>query len=116
MLFSFYNLDHPGTAQRRSELLSAHRSYLARFAAQMAFVGPLFAEDHETISGSLLVLDFPSMKEARDFIEAEPYTKAGLYVSVQIREFRNRWKQMTGFPPSTLTVLDGLLCGDNPAA
>lgn len=116
MLFSFYNLDNAGTAERRNELLSAHRAYLARFAANMAFAGPLFADDHETVVGSLLVLDFPSLEAARDFIEDEPYTKAGIYMSVQIREFHNRWKQMVGFPPSTLTVLDGLVRGENPAA
>jgi uncharacterized protein YciI len=116
MLFSFYNLDNVGTAGRRSELLSAHRAYLSRFAANMAFAGPLLAEDHETIAGSLLVLEFPSLKAAQDFIEAEPYTRAGIYASVQIREFRNRWEQRVGFPPSTVTVLDGFFGGGNPAA
>jgi uncharacterized protein len=116
MLFSFYNLDNAGTAEGRNRLLADHRAYLSRFAANMAFAGPLFADDHETVVGSLLVLDFPSLEAARDFIEAEPYTKAGIYASVQIREFHNRWKQMVGFPPSRFTVLDGLFRGENPAA
>ena len=116
MVFSFYNLDNSFTTERRTELLGAHRAYLSRFAANMAFAGPLFADDHETVVGSLLVLDFPSLEAARDFIEDEPYTKAGIYASVQIREFHNRWKQMVGFPPSSLTVLDGLLRVENPAA
>lgn len=51
MLFSFYNLDNAGTAERRTELLGAHRAYLSRFAANMAFAGPLFADDHETVVG-----------------------------------------------------------------
>lgn len=98
MLFSFYNLDDPEKAFLREKLLVSHREYLSRFSEQIAFAGPLFKEDNETIAGSLLVLDFPTMKCAQDFINGEPYTAAGLYASREIRVFKNRWPQKTGFP------------------
>ena len=115
MLFSFYNLDRADPGKRRQELMAEHRAYLSNFSRQIAFAGPLVAQYGETIIGSLLVLEFPSLREARHFIEAEPYTQAGLYASVNISEFRNRWEQKAGFPPSKLTVLDGLFSGNNPA-
>lgn len=97
MLYSFYNIDSVGTSLR-AELRPAHRAYLAKFADQFAFAGPLLAEDGVTPIGSLLVLDFCSSREARAFIEAEPYTVAGLYSSVSIRPFVNLWEQRKGFP------------------
>jgi uncharacterized protein YciI len=88
MLYSFYNIDAPGT-DLRAKLRPAHREYLAKFAEQFAFAGPLLAEDGVTPVGSLLVLDF---------IKAEPYTVAGLYASVSMWPFLNLWQQRKGFP------------------
>lgn len=97
MLFSFYNIDHPGTAIR-TRLLTEHKAYLARFADQMAFAGPLFEEDGKTPVGSLLVMDFDDRSSADAFIAAEPYNQAGLYQRICIRPFENRWPQKVGFP------------------
>ncbi|MDO4683358.1 MAG: YciI family protein [Lautropia sp.] len=97
MLFSFYNIDHPGT-DIRARLLSEHKAYLARFADQMAFAGPLLAEDGKTPVGSLLVMDFDDRPAAEAFMASEPYGQSGLYQSVSIRAFENRWPQKAGFP------------------
>ncbi|MFM0224334.1 YciI family protein [Paraburkholderia dipogonis] len=97
MLYSFYNIDAPGT-DLRATLRPAHREYLAKFAEQFAFAGPLLAEDGVTPVGSLLVLDFETVEEANAFIKAEPYTVAGLYASVSMRPFLNLWQQRKGFP------------------
>jgi uncharacterized protein YciI len=97
MLYSFYNIDAPGK-DLRAMLRAAHRKYLAKFAEQFAFAGPLLADDGVTPIGSLLVLDFETVEEANAFIKAEPYTVAGLYASVSIRPFLNLWPQCKGFP------------------
>ena len=96
MLYSFYNIDAPGT-DIRATLPPAHREYLAKFAEQFAFAGPLLAEDGVTPVGSLLVLDFETVEQADAFIKAEPYTVAGLYMSVSVRPFHNLWQQRKGF-------------------
>ncbi|AZU59035.1 YciI family protein [Ralstonia pseudosolanacearum] len=97
MLYTFYNIDVPGT-DLRAKLRPAHREYLAKFADRFAFAGPLLGEDGTTPVGSLLVLDFDSAEEAKAFIQAEPYTVAGLYASVSMLPFVNLWEQRTGFP------------------
>lgn len=97
MLFCFYNLDRSGT-DIRARLLGEHKSYLARFSGQMAFAGPLLGEDGETPVGSLLVMAFDERSSAEAFIASEPYNRAGLYQSVSIRPFENRWPQKAGFP------------------
>jgi uncharacterized protein YciI len=97
VLYSFYNIDVPDTDVRVT-LRPEHRAYLAKFAGRFAFAGPLLAQDGVTPVGSLLVLDFETIEEARAFIEAEPYAAAGLYASVSIRPFLNLWPQCKGFP------------------
>jgi uncharacterized protein len=97
MLYSFYNIDARGT-DLRATLRPAHREYLAKFSEQLAFAGPLLAEDGVTPVGSLLVLDFETVEEANAFIKGKPYTVAGLYASVSIRPFLNLWQQHKGFP------------------
>jgi uncharacterized protein YciI len=98
VIFIFYSLDDRNKLAIRTALLSVHREYLAQYADKIAFAGPLFDKDGETIAGSLLALDFQSLDEAQQFIKEEPYSKAGLYASITIKEFRNRWPQRTGFP------------------
>ncbi|MGI4983401.1 MAG: YciI family protein [Janthinobacterium lividum] len=97
MLYSFYNIDAPGT-DLRATLRPVHRAYLAKFAEQFAFAGPLLAEDGVTPVGSLLVLDFENIEEADVFIKGEPYTAAGLYASASVRPYLNLWPQRKGFP------------------
>ncbi len=50
--------------------------------------GPMFADDGETMIGSLFVLDVDSIETARDFTRNDPYTLAGLWDSVAIHPFR----------------------------
>lgn len=100
MLFTFYNLDKPGSAALRTEYRPRHKAYLAAVAEHIAFAGPLLAEDGHTMIGSLLVIDFPDHAAAHAWAAAEPFVNAGLYASVEIRAFQNLWPQCCGFPPA----------------
>jgi hypothetical protein len=59
------------------------------FAAGMVARGPTFAPDRATWTGSLHVLDLPSAAAAEDFVEREPYNRAGLFENHVIRRFDN---------------------------
>lgn len=98
MLFCFYNLDRPGAAALRLQWRPAHKEYLGRVADHIAFAGPLFADDGETMQGSLLVIDFPDRAAAEAWLKDEPFTQNGVYASVSIRAFANLWPQKVGFP------------------
>jgi uncharacterized protein len=99
MLYTFFLIDKPGALATRLEIRPQHKAYLAAKAEQMAFAGPLLADDGKTMVGSPLVIDFPSREEAQRWIAGEPFTRAGVYASTAIYAFENLWPQKAGFAP-----------------
>jgi uncharacterized protein YciI len=100
MLYVFHMIDKPGSTDLRLRVRPDHKVYLKAVENQIAFAGPLLAEDGEAMAGSLLVIDFPSLDAARAWLADEPFTRAGLYASTAIHAFSNMWQQKTGFPPA----------------
>jgi uncharacterized protein len=84
-----YCRDHPGTEAARSRLLEAHWSYMDDHAARMTARGPTLAEDGDTATGSLHIVDLPDVASARAFAFEEPNYRAGVYAAVFLRRFRN---------------------------
>ena len=97
MLFTFFLIDKPGSLAQRMEIRPEHKAYLGAKAEQIAFAGPLLSDDGKTMVGSLLVIDFADRAAALAWLEAEPFTRAGVYGSRQVMAFRNLWPQKTGF-------------------
>ena len=60
-----------------------------RFADGMIARGPTLAADRATWTGSLHIVDLPSAEAAHEFVEREPYNRAGLYEKHLIRRFNN---------------------------
>ncbi|MGV9278356.1 YciI family protein [Streptomyces griseosporeus] len=89
MEFFTYHRDRPGSAALRSELLEEHWSYMDRFAEELIARGPTFAEDGETPSGSVHIVDLPDAAAARAFAFEEPVYQAGGYRDVLVRRWRN---------------------------
>ncbi len=73
----------------RDRLLEQHWSYMDRYAAAMIARGPTFAEDGETPTGSVHIVDLPDCAAARVFAFEEPNYQAGVYRDVQLRRWRN---------------------------
>jgi len=96
LLFAFMLFDAPGMAARRLEIRPEHKAYLAAVAERIAFAGPLL-DDAGAMTGSLLVIDFADRAAALAWLDAEPFTRAGVYGSRQVMAFRNLWPQKTGF-------------------
>src|SRR5436853_7635335 len=99
MVHVFVLMDRPGAADLRTHVRPEHKAYLAQVAHRIAFAGPLLADDGETMIGSLLAIDFDSREAAAAWLRDEPFTRAGLYASVQVHAFANLWPQRAGFPP-----------------
>jgi uncharacterized protein YciI len=99
LLFAFMLFDAPGMATRRLEVRPEHKAYLAAVADRIAFAGPLL-DDDGAMTGSLLVIDFADRAAALAWLAAEPFTRAGVYDTSEIRAFRNLWPQKTGFAES----------------
>jgi uncharacterized protein YciI len=98
MIFVFHLLDQPNTAALRQRVRPEHKAYLAQVAERIAFAGPLVADDGQTMIGSLLAIDFASRAAAQAWLADEPFTRAGLYATSEVRAFVNLWPQRAGFP------------------
>jgi hypothetical protein len=100
MIFIFHLLDRPDAAPLRERVRPEHKAYLGAVADRIAFAGPLTGDDGATMIGSLLAIDFDSRDAARAWLADEPFTREGLYASVELHAFVNLWPQKCGFPPS----------------
>ena len=93
MLFSIYALDKPDSLELRLANRPAHFDYVNE-TGRLKAGGPLLTPDGETMIGSLIILEAEDLDAARAWSEEDPYTKAGLFQSVDIRP----WKWVVGAP------------------
>jgi uncharacterized protein YciI len=100
MIYIFHLLDKPDGLELRQRLRPEHKAYLGAMADRIAFAGPLLSDDGATMVGSVLAIDFDSREAAAQWQAAEPFTRAGLYASVQVHAFQNLWPQKAGFAPA----------------
>ncbi|MBQ0901588.1 YciI family protein [Micromonospora sp. U21] len=99
MEFLCYHRDRRGSLALRGELLEEHWSYMDRYAAEMIARGPTFADDGDTPTGSLHIVDLPDSAAARSFAFDEPNYQAGVYRDVLLRRWRNTLgRTMWDFP------------------
>ncbi|MEU0895009.1 YciI family protein [Streptomyces massasporeus] len=89
MEFFCYHRDRPGSLPLREELGEAHWAYMDRYEAELIARGPTFAEDGETPTGSVHIVDLPDPAAARAFAFDEPNYQAGAYRDVLLRRWRN---------------------------
>jgi uncharacterized protein len=66
-----------------------HWSYMDGFAGGMTARGPTLGPDRESWTGSVHIVDLPSAEAAREFVEREPYNRAGLFEDHVTRRFTN---------------------------
>lgn len=89
MEFFCYHRDRPGSLALREELLEEHWSYMDRYGEELIARGPTFADDGETPTGSVHIVDLPDPAAARTFAFDEPNYQAGAYRDVLLRRWRN---------------------------
>ena len=89
MEFFCYHRDRHGSVALRDELLEEHWSYMDRYAAEMIARGPTLANDGDTPTGSMHIVDLPDSATARAFAFDEPNYQAGVYRDVLLRRWRN---------------------------
>lgn len=92
MEFLCYHRDRPGSVALRTELVERHWSYMDGFGAELIARGPTLADDLDTPTGSVHIVDLPDVAAARAFAFDEPNYQAGVYRDVLLR----RWRNMLG--------------------
>ncbi len=83
-------IDKPGSLEIRKANREAHLAHIAA-SGVVEMAGP-FLSDTGEMCGSLVVLEVADLQAAKDWAAADPYAKAGLFQSVDIRE----WKKVIG--------------------
>ena len=91
MLFALICTDRPGHLEQRLATRANHLAYLEAQAGKLFTAGALLDSDGRP-AGSLLVIDVAGREAAEGFAAADPYAKAGLFESTQIRPFRPVFK------------------------
>ncbi|WP_189552643.1 YciI family protein [Streptomyces lavendofoliae] len=119
MEFFCYHRDRPGSLALREELLEEHWAYMDRHAKELIARGPTFADDGETSTGSVHIVDLPDPAAARAFAFDEPNYQAGVYRDVLLRRWRNvlgrtMWDFPGGRTDGNRYLVLGL--GEGPAA
>ena len=87
MHFIIVNTDREDGVELRAETRDAHLEYLRNHGknAKLVHAGPTPSEDGSRMTGSLLVVEAESIDDARALAEDDPYTKAGLFASTDVR-------------------------------
>jgi len=95
MWYVIYALDNPDSLPKRQAVRPAHLERLNALhaAGRILLAGPMPAIDAEDpgpagFAGSLIVAEFADLTAARAWVDADPYTAAGVYRDVQIRPLR----------------------------
>lgn len=89
MEFLCYHRDRVGSLALRYELAERHWAYMDRYAEGLIARGPTFADDGETLTGSVHIVDVPDAAAARAFAFDEPNYQAGAYRDVLLRRWHN---------------------------
>ncbi len=95
MWYAILAEDRPGTLEARLAARPAHleRLEVLRDDGRLLVAGPHPAIDAEDpgqagFTGSLVIAEFDSLDEARDWADADPYVEAGVYGRVTVKPFR----------------------------
>ena len=94
MLYMIFAEDHDNSLPDRLQVRPQHIERLQELknAGRLVLAGPNPATDCPApgaagFSGSLIVADFASLQAAREWADADPYVKAGVYKNIIIKPF-----------------------------
>jgi hypothetical protein len=95
MFYVFIGQDTPDSLEKRLTTRPAHVARLQALQAEgrLLLAGPFPAVDAEDpgtagYTGSLIVAEFPSLADAQNWADAEPYLSSGVYEKVTVKPFR----------------------------
>ena len=91
MLFCLICTDKPNALELRLANRDAHLKYWGD-AGCVKIGGPFTKDDQSVMNGSMLVIDVDNRAKAEALVENDPYNKAGLFQSTEIRA----WKWLLG--------------------
>ena len=105
----------PNTDALRMATIDAHRNFLDGYPDVTWYSGPLFTDDNKNAIGSLRLIEFPGRDAALAYINADPYTRAGIFQAITVE----RWKPSLDVRQRDYARRDGTMqfvihCHDKP--
>ncbi|MBC3764678.1 YciI family protein [Neptunicella marina] len=95
MWYMIYAEDVANSLEKRLQARPAHLERLTSLKEQgrLLIAGPTPAIDNPDpgeagFSGSLVVAEFASLQEAKDWADADPYFAAGVYAKVTVKPYK----------------------------
>ena len=95
MLYAIMAQDTPNSLEKRLTARPAHIARLQKLQEEgrLMLAGPFPAVDNNDpgvagFSGSLIVVEFPSLELAKTWAQSDPYVAAGVYEQVEVRPFK----------------------------
>jgi uncharacterized protein len=87
MLYALICTDKPNSLDMRMANRPAHVEFLKGLKETLKFAGP-FLDASGSMNGSLVVIEAADEATAHKIAGTDPYAKAGLFQSVEIRAWR----------------------------
>lgn len=94
MFFVATCIDKPDHLQTRLDARPQHLAYLNGLGGRLKIAGALLGSDNQTPIGSMLIFDVADEKAALAIVADDPFAKAGLFASVDVKA----WRQGVGAP------------------
>lgn len=85
--------DVPNSAPLRASWLPAHRLHVNEHAEQLLLSGPLTEDDGQRRIGQVFVLDVVDRTAAQQFIDGDPFTRAGMFADIHVDRIELRFEQ-----------------------
>jgi uncharacterized protein YciI len=86
MLFALICTDKPNSLEIRMAARPDHVAFLKSLGDKLKIAGPFLGTD-EKMNGSLVVIKADNLAAAKAIAAQDPYAKAGLFQSVEIRQW-----------------------------
>ena len=100
MRYVLFGEDAPGAIELRLAVRAAHRARLDQLQSEgrLVLAGPMPAIDARDSGpagffGSLIIAEFASLQDARDWLAADPYVTEGVYARTSVRPFKQVYPQ-----------------------
>ena len=88
MLFAVIAIDKPGAFGTRKATREAHHAWLKGLGSKIKLGGPFLDSSQAIMNGSLLIIEAENDAVARALAAEDPYAKAGVFQSVEIKPWR----------------------------
>lgn len=88
MPYAIITIDKPNSLHLRNEHRAVHLDYLTEHQDKLLAAGAKSDDEEQGGYGGLIIVDTNDRAEAEAFIRNDPFTKAGLFSSIEVVRWR----------------------------